>query len=142
MYAVGLKTRFGYDDSLDVVGVHLVGGVIGTLLIGFFASEGMPNGVNGLLYGGGIDQLWKQAVAAGAVMLYSFAVAYLIAFALKKTVGIRVSPTRRSRVSTPSSTANPHTTGNPSSQTLRPARGVQPRAGRIRISIEFPSVIH
>lgn len=92
VYAVGLKSRFGYDDSLDVVGVHLVGGVVGTLLIGFFASEGMPNGVNGLFYGGGIDQLWKQAVAAGAVMLYSFAVAYLIAFALKKTVGIRISP--------------------------------------------------
>ncbi|MCK0176364.1 ammonium transporter [Mycolicibacterium sp. F2034L] len=92
VYAVGLKSRFGYDDSLDVVGVHLVGGLIGTLLIGFFASEGMPNGVNGLFYGGGIDQLWKQAIAAGAVMAYSFAVAFLIAFALKKTVGIRVSP--------------------------------------------------
>ena len=90
--AVGLKSRFGYDDSLDVVGVHLVGGLIGTLLIGFFASEGMPNGINGLFYGGGIDQLLKQAVAAGAVMAYSFVVALLIAFAIKKTMGIRISP--------------------------------------------------
>ncbi len=92
VYAVGLKDTFGYDDSLDVVGVHLVGGLIGTLLIGFFASEGMPNGVNGLFYGGGIDQLWKQAVAAGAVMIYSFVLAYVIAFAIKKTMGIRISP--------------------------------------------------
>jgi len=92
VYAVGLKERFGYDDSLDVVGVHLVGGVVGTLLIGFLASESMPNGVNGLLYGGGFDQLWRQAVAAGAVMIYSFVVAGLIAFAIKKTMGIRISP--------------------------------------------------
>ncbi|QZT62490.1 ammonium transporter [Mycolicibacterium austroafricanum] len=92
VYAVGLKGRFGYDDSLDVVGVHLVGGLIGTLLIGFLASEGMPNGVNGLFYGGGIDLLWKQAVAAGAVMAYSFTVAFAIAFVLKKTMGIRISP--------------------------------------------------
>ena len=91
-YAVGLKSRFGYDDSLDVVGVHLVGGIIGTLLIGFLASESMPNAVNGLFYGGGFDQLWRQAVAAGAVMVYSFVVAYIIAFAIKKTMGIRISP--------------------------------------------------
>lgn len=92
VYAVGLKDRFGYDDSLDVVGVHLVGGLIGTLLIGFFASEAMPGATNGLFYGGGIEQLWKQAVAAGAVMAYSFVVAFIIAFAIKKTMGIRISP--------------------------------------------------
>ena len=92
VYAVGLKARFGYDDSLDVVGVHLVGGLVGTLLIGFLASESMPNGVNGLFYGGGLDQLWRQAVAAGAVMIYSFVVAGVIAFAIKKTIGIRISP--------------------------------------------------
>ena len=89
--AVGLKSKFGYDDSLDVVGVHLVGGVIGTLLVGFFASEGMPSAKAGLFYGGGLDQLWKQAIAAFAVLAYSFVVAYIIAFALKKTMGIRVS---------------------------------------------------
>ncbi|MBP2455627.1 ammonium transporter [Mycolicibacterium lutetiense] len=92
VYAVGFKEKLGYDDSLDVVGVHLVGGVVGTLLIGFFASEGMPNATNGLFYGGGFDQLWKQAIAAGAVMAYSFAVAFAIAFVLKKTIGIRISP--------------------------------------------------
>ena len=87
-----MKSKFGYDDSLDVVGVHLVGGIIGTLMIGFLASDSMPNATNGLFYGGGFDQLWRQAVAAGAVVVYSFAIAFIIAFALKKTMGIRISP--------------------------------------------------
>jgi Amt family ammonium transporter len=52
----------------------------------------MPNATNGLFYGGGIDQLWKQAVAAFAVMAYSFVIAFAIAFAIKKTIGIRISP--------------------------------------------------
>ena len=52
----------------------------------------MPNTTNGLFYGGGFDQLWKQAIAAGAVVVYSFVVAYIIAFAIKKTMGIRISP--------------------------------------------------
>lgn len=88
--AVGMKERFGYDDSLDVVGVHLVGGITGTLLIGFFASAGMPNGQDGLFYGGSIDLLGKQAVAAGVVMAYSFTVALVIALVIKKTMGIRI----------------------------------------------------
>lgn len=90
-FAIGLKRRFGYDDSTDVVGVHLVGGIVGTLLIGLFASAGMPNGVNGLLYGGGADLLLKQAVAAGAVLVYSFVVALLIAVVIKKLIGMRIS---------------------------------------------------
>ena len=91
-YAVALKSKFGYDDTLDVVGVHLVGGLIGTLMVGVLASDSMPNATNGLLYGGGFGQLWKQAIAAGAVIAYSFVVAFAIAFILKKTVGIRVDP--------------------------------------------------
>ena len=90
-FAVGLKAKFGYDDSLDVVGVHLAGGIIGTLMIGFLASDSMPNATNGLFYGGGFGQLWKQAIAAGAVVVYSFTIAFIIAFALKKTMGIRIS---------------------------------------------------
>ena len=66
-FAIGLKTRLGYDDSLDVVGVHLVGGLVGTLLIGLVADPASPAGVAGLFYGGGIDQLWRQAVGAFAV---------------------------------------------------------------------------
>ncbi len=88
--AVGLKFRFGYDDSLDVVGVHLVGGLVGTLAIGFLASSSAPAGVDGLFYGGGLDQLWRQAVGAGAVLVYSFVVTGLIGLALHKTMGFRI----------------------------------------------------
>jgi ammonium transporter, Amt family len=89
--AVGLKFRFGFDDSLDVVGVHLVGGLVGTLLVGFFATSDSPAGVAGLFYGGGFDQLWRQAVGAVAVMAYSGIVTAIIAFALKFTIGLRIS---------------------------------------------------
>ena len=91
-YAVGLKYKLGYDDSLDVVGVHFVGGMAGTLLIGLFADPNSPAGVAGLFYGGGLDQLWRQAVGAFAVMIYAFVVSYLIALLIKKTIGWRISP--------------------------------------------------
>ena len=84
--AVGLKYKFGYDDSLDVVGVHLVGGLVGTLLIGFLAS-----GDVGILYGGNFNQLGKQAVAAGAVLAYSFILTYLIGTVIDKTIGFRIT---------------------------------------------------
>ena len=89
--AVGLKFRFGFDDSLDVVGVHLVGGLAGTLLIGFFATADSAAGVDGLFYGGGVDQLWRQAVGAAAVLAYSGIGTAIIAFALKFTIGLRIS---------------------------------------------------
>jgi ammonium transporter, Amt family len=89
--AVGMKYRFGFDDSLDVVGVHLVGGLVGTLLIGFLATEAAPAGVNGLFYGGGATQLWSQTVAAVAVMVYSFVVAFIIGKVIAATMGFRVS---------------------------------------------------
>ncbi len=88
-YAVGLKFKFGYDDSLDVVGVHLIGGLIGTLAIGLFAAPESPAGVAGLFYGGGVDQLWRQAVGAFAVMIFSFVASYLIGIAIQKTIGFR-----------------------------------------------------
>ena len=89
--AVGLKYRFGYDDSLDVVGVHLVGGLVGTLLIGFFATAASPAGVDGLFYGGGADQLWRQAVGAFAVLAFSLVVTFALAFVVKAVVGLRLS---------------------------------------------------
>jgi Amt family ammonium transporter len=94
MLAVGLKSRFGYDDSLDVIGVHLAGGLIGTLLLGLFADVSInPAGTDGAFYGGGFDLLGKQALAAGSVMVYSFVVTLLIMLALKKLLpgGVRVS---------------------------------------------------
>ncbi|CAB4869284.1 unannotated protein [freshwater metagenome] len=88
--AVGLKYKFGFDDSLDVVGVHLVGGLVGTLLIGFLATDAAPAGVNGVIYGGGFDQLGKQAVGAFAVLFYSLIIAFILAVIIKKTIGFRV----------------------------------------------------
>ncbi|HVH21107.1 MAG TPA: hypothetical protein VNA11_01495, partial [Pseudonocardia sp.] len=90
--AVALKFKFGFDDSLDVVGVHLVGGLVGTLLIGFFGTTSVNAlGADGLFYGGGASQLGKQAVAAFAVMAYSFIVTTILALALKYTIGFRVT---------------------------------------------------
>ncbi len=87
--AVGLKYKLGYDDSLDVVGVHLVGGLVGTILIGFLASSDVA-AVDGLLYGGGVDQLGKQLVAAGATLVFSFTMTAIIVWVLEKTIGFRV----------------------------------------------------
>ncbi|ROS77108.1 ammonium transporter [Cellulomonas sp. PhB143] len=89
--AVGLKYRFGYDDSLDVVGVHLVGGLTGTVLIGFLATADAPAGVDGLLYGGGASQLVIQVVSALAVVAFSFVMTMIIGFVIRATMGFRVS---------------------------------------------------
>jgi len=88
--AVGLKFTFGFDDSLDVVGVHLVGGLWGTLAVGLFASAASTAGVDGLFYGGGMDQLWRQAVGAFAVLAFSLVMTLLIGFAIQKTMGFRL----------------------------------------------------
>jgi Amt family ammonium transporter len=88
--AVGLKYRFNYDDSLDVVGVHMVGGIIGSLLIGFFASGTGQSEVKGLFYGGNADQLWKQCAGVFAVLAYSLIASAILAFLLDKTIGMRV----------------------------------------------------
>lgn len=90
--AVGLKYKLGYDDSLDVVGVHLVGGLIGTLMIGLVATDAyIAESSLGLFYGGGAELLGKQAIAAGAVLAFSFVLTAIIAFAIDKTIGFRSS---------------------------------------------------
>jgi len=89
--AVGLKYRLGYDDSLDVVGVHLVGGIIGSLAIGFFGSSAVNSlGLDGLFYGGGTELLAKQALGVGLVMAYSFFATLIIGLIIEKTIGFRV----------------------------------------------------
>ena len=83
--SVGLKFKFGYDDSLDVVAVHLVGGIVGTVMIGFVGVE------VGLFNGGGTDQLVKQAIGAGAVLAYSFIATLIIGKIVDATIGFRIS---------------------------------------------------
>lgn len=82
--AIELKYKLKIDDSLDVVGIHLVGGLIGTLYIGFFATD------VGLIFSGSFDQLGKQAIAAFTVMIFSFVLSYLIGLVIEKTIGFRV----------------------------------------------------
>jgi len=90
--AVGLKYKFGFDDSLDVVGVHLVGGIWGSLAIGLFGTHVVNSiGLDGLFYGGGTALLTKQALGVGMVALYSFLVTLVIGFIIEKTIGFRVS---------------------------------------------------
>ncbi|MFL6002708.1 MAG: ammonium transporter [Nocardioides sp.] len=88
--AVGLKYRWKYDDSLDVVGVHLVGGLVGTLGIGLIATAAAPTGVDGLFYGGGLDQLGRQLVGAGAVLVYAFALSGIIGLVVDRMMGFRI----------------------------------------------------
>jgi Amt family ammonium transporter len=82
--AIELKFKLGFDDSLDVVGIHLIGGLIGTLYLGFFANG------TGLFLGGDGTQLLVQAIAAIAVLVYSFALAYGIGFVIDRTLGFRI----------------------------------------------------
>ncbi|HZG95267.1 MAG TPA: ammonium transporter [Mycobacteriales bacterium] len=94
LLAVSLKTRFGYDDSLDVVGVHLVGGLLGSLMVGLFADAKVNaaiEGNEGLFFGGGAELLGKQFMAVGATILFSGILSYLIALLVQKTIGLRVS---------------------------------------------------
>jgi Amt family ammonium transporter len=91
-YAIELKYRWRYDDSLDVVGVHLVSGIVGMVMVGLVGSASAPAGRDGLLYGGGVDQLWRQVVAVLAVMAYAMAVTLVIGLLIKVTIGLRADP--------------------------------------------------
>ncbi len=90
--AIQLKFRFGYDDALDVVGVHLVGGLLGSLMVGLFADKGINAlGADGLFFGGGVSLLGKQLLAVGATLAWSFVVTFMIAKIIDATIGIRVT---------------------------------------------------
>jgi Amt family ammonium transporter len=89
-WAVGLKYRFGLDDSLDVVGVHLVGGLVGTVLIGFLSTSSAPGGIDGLFYGGGLGSLGDQVGAAGIAIAWTGVFTTLIGLAIKHTIGWRI----------------------------------------------------
>lgn len=90
--AVGLKYKFGFDDSLDVVGVHLVGGIWGSLAIGIFGSSAVNSvGLDGILHGGGTALFEKQLLGVALVFAYSFIATLIIGFAIEKTIGFRVT---------------------------------------------------
>jgi Amt family ammonium transporter len=92
--AIQLKFRFGFDDSLDVIAVHLVGGMIGSILLGLFADAAVnPAGKDGVFFGGGWALFGEQVLAVAVVLVFSFVVSGVIGFALKAVLpgGIRVS---------------------------------------------------
>jgi Amt family ammonium transporter len=90
--ALTLKTKFGFDDSLDVIAVHLVGGILGAILLAFFADTKVNSlGFNGIFYGGGAELLMDQLVALGATIAFSFTITWVLAKVLDKTIGLRVS---------------------------------------------------
>ncbi len=90
--AVRIKFRFGFDDALDVVGVHVVGGIIGALSLGFLATTSINSaGSNGLFFGGGISLLGVQTLAVVSVMVFSFVASFILAKVIDKTFGLRVS---------------------------------------------------
>ena len=88
---MSLKFKVGMDDSLDVVGVHLVGGIVGTVLIGFVSTAAAPGGVDGLFYGGGIEPLVVQTLTALTAILWSGLFTLIIGLAIKATIGWRIS---------------------------------------------------
>ena len=90
--AVSFKFKFGYDDSLDVVGVHLVGGIVGALLTGVFADVAINSaGADGLVNGGGLALLGKQVVGIGATLVFSFVASIVLLKIVDATVGLRVT---------------------------------------------------
>jgi Amt family ammonium transporter len=92
LVAIGLKNRLGYDDALDVVGVHLVGGLMGSILLGAFADHSINAIVSheGLFLGGGTALLVDQIVASVVTLVFSFTVSYAIAKVIDKVIGLRV----------------------------------------------------
>jgi len=89
-WALGFKEKLGYDDALDAVAIHMFPGIFGTLAIGFLADPSSPAGETGIFYGGGFHLLGIQALAVAIVFVYTFVVTGIIAFAIKKTIGLRV----------------------------------------------------
>jgi Amt family ammonium transporter len=85
--AIELKYVLGFDDSLDVVGIHLVGGLVGTLYIGLLGTN------VGALLGFGFEQLGRQAIGAGSVLVYAFVISYALGWLIQKTIGFRVTST-------------------------------------------------
>ena len=94
LFAIRLKFRFRYDDSLDVVAVHYVGGVVGTLAVGLLASAAVNPAVvrEGTLLGGGVGQLGRQLLGVVVASAFAFTATYLLGRLMRATMGLRVSP--------------------------------------------------
>jgi ammonium transporter, Amt family len=91
--ALALKNKFGFDDALDVVGVHLVGGIFGSIILGLLSDKGVNGlGADGLFFGGGTKLLQNQLLATVVTLVFSGVVSAIIAIGIDKTIGLRVKP--------------------------------------------------
>jgi ammonium transporter, Amt family len=91
--ALALKNKFGFDDALDVVGVHLVGGIFGSIILGLLSEKAVNGlGADGLFFGGGLKLLGNQVLAVVVTLVFSGVVSAIIAIAIDKTIGLRVKP--------------------------------------------------
>ena len=97
--AVNLKYRLGFDDSLDVVGVHLIAGIVGTVMIGVVGRPELvaEEGMGGLFYGAGVQLLIAQVVAVLFTLVFTGVMTFLIAIVLKAVMGLRVSAEEEER---------------------------------------------
>jgi Amt family ammonium transporter len=91
-YAVGLKYRYRYDDSLDVLGLHGIGGWVGMVLIGLLATATVTGGQEGLFFGGGLSLLGRQTAAAAVTAVYAFGATYAVAWLIQRFMGFRADP--------------------------------------------------
>ena len=90
-FGLSLKSRFKFDDALDVVGIHGVGGTLGALLTGVFATTAVNEaGQNGLLYGGGMTLMVEQVIGVVATIAFSFTVSFILFKVIDKVIGLRV----------------------------------------------------
>jgi ammonium transporter len=131
-FALGLKTFFRFDDALDVIAVHFVGGILGSLLLGLFGSHAInAAGADGLFFGGGADLLGAQAIALVVVIAFSFVVTLLIALAVQKTVGLKVAPGHEFGMDEVEQGVNAYTLGQVSGLSAAGSAGVPGAAGTV-----------
>ncbi|OCI29926.1 ammonium transporter [Oerskovia enterophila] len=138
-FALGLKTVFRFDDALDVIAVHFVGGILGSLLLGLFGSHAInAAGVDGLFFGGGADLLVAQVIALVVVIAFSFVVTLLIALAVQKTVGLKVAPGHEFGMDEVEQGANAYTLGQVSGLSAAGSAGGPGGSGTLAAS-EHPA---
>jgi Amt family ammonium transporter len=138
--ALGLKLFLRLDDALDVIAVHLVGGVLGTFVLGFFGDKRVNSiGANGLLYGGGGYLLGGQVLAIVVVVAFSFCVTWIIAVTVAKTIGLRVVPASEGDLDQAQEAAAAYALGRPAGlvraagQAARPPAPAVPAAGQMKL---------
>jgi|SRR5215469_9785033 len=138
--ALALKSFLRLDDALDVIAVHFVGGVLGTILLGFFGDNSINSiGANGIFYGGGGHLLGEQVLAIVVVVAFSFCLTWIIAATVAKTIGLRVCPASENNLDQVQESLSAYALGRaadvmrPADHTARPLMPAAPAAGQLKL---------